>query len=151
MPQITPMIRTGVVLMFCMGALSAGATGAPHSVPDHLGVDQIAIIQAVLDDARRKWHEGEVPCLSDALESATSSKVTEHRISLSRVRTPFPICGVGAKTGRHLALHQAIIEGREALISLDYVCALCGHGTDYSLRKANSSWQIVSRKQGWIS
>jgi hypothetical protein len=150
-PQTNSMIRS-MALVICLGTLSVGASGAPHSTARRLGVDQSAIIQAVLDDARSKWREGEVPCLSDPLESATSSDPTGYRISQSlRDTSPFPLCRRGAKGERHLALHEAIMEGRDAIISLYYVCRLCGHGTDYSLRKIDGSWRVVSRKPSWVS
>src|SRR5947209_719943 len=145
-------MRGSLVLITCFGAVSIGAPAAPHSTPDQLSVDQSAIMQVVLDDAHSKWRERQFPCLADALESATSSNATRHQISRStRVRSPFRVCRSGAIAEHHLALHEAIIEGRDALISLDYDCPLCGHGTDYSLRKVDGAWRIISRKPGWVS
>src|ERR1700744_6325360 len=101
------MIRTWVVLIACL-ALSVGASGAPRSTSDQLSADQNAVMQAVLDDARSHWQEREVPCVSDALKSATSSNPTKHRISSSaRLKSPFPICREGSKAGRHFELHNA--------------------------------------------
>ena len=151
MPQTTPMIRIRVVLITCL-ALTAGAPGAPRSTSDQLSAEQSAIMQAVLDDARRHWQEREVPCISNALKSATSSNPSKHRISGSaRLKSPFPICRQGSDAGRHFELHDAIVQGRDALISLDFVCPLCGHGTDYALRRIDGSWRILTRKASWVS
>jgi hypothetical protein len=144
------MIRTWALLITCLGAVPQAATAEPASTSGPLGIDQRAIMQAVLDDARRNWHQGDIPCLSDTLESATSSEATKHRISTS-LRSPFPFCRERTGSKRHLALHEAIIRAGDALISLDYVCPLCGNGTVYSLRKVGGSWRIVSRTRGWVS
>ena len=131
-------------------AASTGVVG--RSVPNQLSDDEAGIIQVVLDDARSRWKGDEIPCLSDTLESVTSSKNTPLRISRSaRVHSPFHICRAGDVVQRRLELHKPIIKGNDAIIALDYICPTCGEGTDYSLRKTDGSWRILSHRQDWVS
>ena len=147
--QIVSMKAAQLVLFFGLSAVTAAAN---HPPPRQLSYDEAGIIQVVLLDARSRWPDGEVPCLSDALESVTSSEETGRSISRSAlVHSPFVICRPGADVVRHLDLHEPIIQGNDAIIDVDYVCPTCGEGTDYSLRKTNGSWRIVSRQRTWVS
>lgn len=137
---------------FLLILFAAPLLAASPPPTDKQSVDQSQIMQVVLDDARSRWMEVQVPCLSDTLRNRTSDQDTMDRVSRhSDVRSPFPICRGYKQVDPHFTLHEAIIEGRYALISLDFDCPLCGNGTVYQLRKTNGSWRIVSRKASWVS
>lgn len=42
-------------------------------------------------------------------------------------------------------------DDKEALVYVDYHCPLCGEGAYYWLRNINGKWEIVDKRQTWVS
>ena len=139
---------SGLCLTICAIAASIGPG---HAAANPLGADRTAILQAVLNDARARWH-GSLPCISDHLISMGEGRHRPQRISrFAGLKSPFALCHSIGAHDRYLAVSEPAKKGGAAVVALNYHCPVCGQGTLYSLQKRNGRWGVVARERSWVS
>lgn len=115
------------------------------------GSAESIILQTVLSDARAKWQGSPVPCVSDFLKTFGKPQDTEVRLSNTLGgKLPFAICHTN-ESKPHFEISAPMLRAGSAFVEFDYICATCGHGSIYTLRKIENRWSVVDRTPSWVS
>jgi hypothetical protein len=85
----------------------------------------------------------------DAIAAGNGERPPLAKLRSEWLTPPFRLCDqeeVGL-----LELSSPVIYGDFAFVSVEFDCAMCGHGIDFALRRRGKAWVIVAENMRWVS